>query len=87
MLNKYLKIHFDQHMTLPDAEKRQFGNKYDPKELFIEGHDYIVWSENQEESTDKEELIVEEESINKEEFNDVSPMQPLKVDEEEVREG
>ena len=31
MLHEYLKIYFDQHMTLPDAEKRELGDKYDHK--------------------------------------------------------
>ena len=27
-------------------------SKYDPQDLFLDGYDYIVWSENEEESTD-----------------------------------
>ena len=27
----------------------------DPKDLFLDGYDYSVWSENEKESTDKEE--------------------------------
>ena len=29
--NGYLGIYFDQYMALPDAEKRKFDNKYEPK--------------------------------------------------------
>ena len=62
-------------MTLSDVKKKNLDDKYDPKKLFLEGCDYRVWSETKEESTDKEELT------------DVSPMPPLEDDEEEVREG
>ena len=31
--------------------KEKSGSKYDPRDLFLDGYDYIVWSEN-EESTD-----------------------------------
>ena len=30
LYNVYLEICFDQHLTLPDTEKRKFVNKYDP---------------------------------------------------------
>ena len=73
-------------MTLADAKKRDLSDKYNPKELFIEGYDYIVWSEYEEKSTDKEELIAEEESITTEELVDIPPMPPFKGDEEEVKE-
>ena len=36
LYNEYLGIYFDQYMALPDAEKRKLGNKYDPKNLFLE---------------------------------------------------
>ena len=42
---------------------------------FLKGYDYSVWSQNKEESTDKEEFV------------DLSDMPPLKGDEEEVKEG
>ena len=55
LYNEYLEIFFNQYMTLSDANKRKLGDKYDPEKLFLEGYDYSVWSENKEESTDKEE--------------------------------
>ena len=64
-------------MALPDAEKRKLGKKYDSKNLFLEGYDYSVWSEempNKEETSDKEELT------------DIPPMLPV-GDEEKVKEG
>ena len=63
-------------MILSDAKKRKLGDKYDPKNLFLEGYDYLVWSENKEESTDKEETNDKEESV------DLSDMPPLEGDEE-----
>ena len=39
--------------------------KYKPKNLFIEGYDYRVWSKNEKEWTDKEESTVMEESTDK----------------------
>ena len=35
LYNEYLEIYFDQCMTLPDAEKRKFDNKYNLKNLFL----------------------------------------------------
>ena len=57
--------------------KKKLSNKYDPERLFLEAYDYdySVWSENKEESTDKEESV------------DLSDILPLEGDEEEVREG
>ena len=57
------------------------GSKYDSKNLFFEGYDCSVWSENEEESLDKKESTDKEESV------DLSDMPPLEGDEEEVREG
>ena len=51
-------------MTLSDARKRTLGHKYDPRNLFFGGYDYGVWSENEEEFTDKEEMTDKEESVN-----------------------
>ena len=75
LYNEYLEIYFNQYMTLSDTKKRTFGKKYDPESLFLEGHDYSLRSENNEESTDKDESI------------DFSDMPPQRGDEEEVREG
>ena len=49
-------------------------NKYDPKDLFLDGYDYSLWSENEEESTIKEES------------EHLPPMPPLEGA-EEVKEG
>ena len=57
LYNEYLEIYFNQYMTLSDAEKRKLGYKYDPEDLFLKGHDYSVWSENKEESTDKKKTL------------------------------
>ena len=51
-------------MTLSDASKRKLGHKYDPINLFFEGYDYGVWSENEEEFTHKEEMTDKEEFVN-----------------------
>ena len=32
--------------------KEKSGSKYDPRDLFLDGYDYTVRSENEEESTD-----------------------------------
>ena len=45
------------------------------RDLFLEEYDYNVWSENNEESTDKEEL------------SHTPPMLPLEGDEEGVKKG
>ena len=74
LYNEYLEICFNQYITLSDAKKK-LSDKYDPEMLFLEGYDYNVWSENKEESTDKEESV------------DLSDILPLEGDEEEVREG
>ena len=52
-------------------------NKYEPKNLFLKGYDYSMWSE---ESTDKEKLT------DKDESTDIPPMPPLDDDKEEVKE-
>ena len=49
--------------------------------VFLEGHDYSVWSKNKEKLTDKEELTDNEKSTA------VQPMPPLEGDEEKVKEG
>ena len=69
--NEYLGIYFDQYMALLDAEKRKLDNKYNGQDLFLEGYDYSVFSE---ESTDKEEST------------NIPSMPPQEGDEEEVKE-
>ena len=56
-------------------------DKNDPENLFLEGYGYSVWSENKEESTEKEEPTDNWESV------DLSDMPPLERDKEEVKEG
>ena len=51
-------------MAFQILKKWKLGDKYDSENLFLEGYDYSVWSENKEESTD-------EESADKEESTDV----------------
>ena len=52
--------------------------KYKPKNLFFKAYNYDLWLEN-EESTDKEDLIDKKESV------DLSDLLPLEGDEEEVK--
>ena len=33
-------------MTLSDAKKREFCDKYNRESLFLEGYDYSAWSKN-----------------------------------------
>ena len=73
--NNFLEIYQDRYNKVSNSKKREFSDKYDPKELFLEGYDYSVRSENNEELTIKEELT------------DIPPMPPLKSDEEETKEG
>ena len=73
--NEFLEIYHDKYNKFSDAKKGKLDDKYDPKELFLEGYDYSVWSENNEESIDKEEST------------DVPLMPPLEGDEEEVKHG
>ena len=54
-------------------KEKKIEFKYNPKYLFLDGYDYSMWSEDEEESTDKEES------------EDLPPMPPLEVDEEEVK--
>ena len=75
LYNEYLEIYYDQYMALSDAKKKNLGNKYDPKNLFLQGYDYGVWLE---ESTDKEKLT------DQDELTDIPPMPPQKGDEVEV---
>ena len=62
-------------MSYMMIKEKIIGSKYDPKNLFIDAYDYGVWSENEEESTDKEES------------EDFSPMPPLEDFEGEIKEG
>ena len=36
------------------CSKKKVGDNYDPEILSLEGYDFSAWSENKEESTDKE---------------------------------
>ena len=65
-------------MALSDPKKGKLNNKFEPRNLFLKGYNYSVWSEK---SIDKEE------STDKEELTDIPPMPPLEGYEEEVKEG
>ena len=52
LCNEYIEIYFNQYITLLNAQKKIFGNKYNPINLFLDICDYNVWFEN-EKSTDK----------------------------------
>ena len=56
-------------MSSQTINKKLLDSKYDPKDLFLDGYDYSVWSDNEEELTDKEES------------GDLSRMSPLEGDE------
>ena len=71
LYKEYLEIYFDQYMAFLDAEKRKLDNKYNGQDLFLEGYDYSVLSE---ESTDKEEST------------NIPSMPPEEGDEEKVKE-
>ena len=57
-------------MNYQITKEKKLESKYDSKDLFLDGYDYNVWSENKEESTDKEAS------------EDQPPMPSLKGDEE-----
>ena len=59
-------------MALSDPKKGKLNNKFEPRNLFLKGYNYSVWSEK---------------SIDKEELTDIPPMPPLEGYEEEVKEG
>ena len=42
-------------MSYQMIKEKKIEFKYDPKDLFLDRYDYSVWSENEEEPTDKEE--------------------------------
>ena len=63
-------------------KKKKVGKNYDTESLFMEGYDYSVLSENEEESTDNEKWT------NKEKYVNLSNMlPPLESDEEEIKGG
>ena len=63
------------------------GDKYDSEELFLEGYDYNMWSENNEKLSDYKESIDKEESADKKKSTKVPPMPPLESDEKDLKEG
>ena len=58
LFNEYLEIYFNQYMTLSDVKKTKLGDKYDPQNLFLEGCNYGVWSEKEEELTNKKNRLI-----------------------------
>ena len=58
---------------LPDDKRKKIEFKYNPKDLFIGGYDYSMWS------------VDKDQSIDKEESEDLPPMPLLEGDEEEVK--
>ena len=73
LYNDFLRIYYHKYFELPDDKKIE--SKYDPKDLFLDGYNYSVWSENAEVSTGKVE------------YWDLPLMLPLEGDQEEVKEG
>ena len=86
LYNNFLEIYYDEYNELSDDKRNKMDPQCDPKNLFIEGHDYSVWLEN-EESTDREELTDKKELTDKEEYVDLSEMSPVEGNQEEVKEG
>ena len=58
---------------LPDDKRKKIEFKYNPKDLYIGGYDYSIWS------------VDKDQSIDKEESEDLPPMPLLEGDEEEVK--
>ena len=58
---------------LPDDKRKKIEFKYNPKDLFIGGYDYSMWS------------VDKDQSIDKEESEDLPPMPLLEGDEEEIK--
>ena len=63
-------------------KKKEVGENYDTESLFMEGYDYSVFSENEEESTDNEKWTNKEKYVN---LSNTLP--PLESDEEEIKGG
>ena len=73
LYNYFLGNYYHKCDKLSDHKRNEIESKYCPKDLFLDGYDYIVWSENEEESTDKEES------------ENLLPVPPLEGDEEEAK--
>ena len=69
LYNDFLGIYYHKCYELSIDKRKKIVSKYDPKDLFLDGYDYSLWSESEEESTDKEES------------EDLPPMPPLEGDE------
>ena len=72
--NELLETYFDEYNELQMLRGKNIELKYDPTNLFLKTYNFDPWFEN-------------EESTNREEFVDLSDMQPLEGDEKEVKEG
>ena len=81
LYNNFLETNYHEYNGLSDGKRNKIDPKYDPKNLFLEGYDYSVWSENEEELSDQKELADKEETV------DLSDVLPLEGDEEEVKGG
>ena len=75
LYNEFLEIYYHKYYGLSNDKRKIIESKYDPKDLFLDGYDYSMWSENK------------EESIVKEELTDLSDMARLEDHKEEVKEG
>ena len=73
LYDELLETYFDEYYELSGDKREKVESIYDPKDLFLEGYDYSVWSENEKKLTDKEES------------KDLSDMPPQEGDEEEVK--
>ena len=80
LYNDFLRIYYHKCCELSDNKRKKIESKYDPKDLFLDGYDYSMWSENEEELTDKE-------WTDKEESEDLLSIPLLEANEEEVKEG
>ena len=66
-------------MEKQKKKKKKIDFKYNPKDFFLDRDDYSMWSEDKEESFDKEEWF------HKKESEDLPSMPPLVGDEGEVK--
>ena len=47
LYNDFLGIYYHNYYELSDNKRKKIESKYDPKDLFLDGYDYSVRSENE----------------------------------------
>ena len=48
LYNDFLGIYYHKYYELSDDKRKKIESKYNPNDLFLDGYDYNVWSENEE---------------------------------------